>query len=214
MKTANKYATTNMGMAFDEATVAFLNSRRLGTSGANKMTTSKRTLDFYKYDIERFFTHQRTKHPHYKFYNQITERDVVSYLQQIPMRPLCVVLLAALSMLAQDQPKGAPVTVLGVTRRLVMNGNADEVSIEYQNVSEKEVAVGVFEITRIDKLDRVTNVAVLEPVTLHESGRRTLRPSKKNKISFGPFLLHYDDRARVRVTIVKFVDGTKWEAEP
>jgi hypothetical protein len=123
------------------------------------------------------------------------------------------ILLAALVALAQDQPKDtSPVTVLGVTQRFVLNGDADEVTIAYQNVSEKEVAVGVFEITRVDKLDRVTDVTTLEPTTLHESGHRTLRPGKKNKATFGPFLLHENDRAQVRVTIVKFVDGTKWEA--
>jgi hypothetical protein len=134
---------------------------------------------------------------------------------EVPMKNICtaLILLVSLVALAQDQSKdSSPVAVLGITQKFVQNDSADEVTIEYQNVSDKEISVGVFEITRVDKLDRVTDVTTLEPMTLHESGHRTLRPGKKNKVTVGPFLLHANDRARIRVTIVKFTDGTKWEA--
>lgn len=128
---------------------------------------------------------------------------------------IAVVLFASLaSALAQDKPKDSgPIAVVGVSQKFVLEGSADEVTVAYQNVSDKEVAVGVFEITRVDKLDRITDVVTLEPVTLHESGHRTLRPGKKNKAAFGPFLLHANDQAHVRATVVKFTDGTMWQAD-
>jgi len=76
-----KYATQNLGMAFEEATAAFLTSRKLGQSGANKMVTSERTLDFYRFDVERFFSYME-KIGH-KFYNQITVSNVNSYLEHL-----------------------------------------------------------------------------------------------------------------------------------
>lgn len=78
-----KYATKNLGMSFDEASAAFIRSRRLGQSGATKMTTSERTIEFYRYDVDRFFAFMQRKHPDYGFYNQLQEDDVLGFIKHL-----------------------------------------------------------------------------------------------------------------------------------
>jgi integrase/recombinase XerD len=80
---ASKYKTKNQGMDFEEAISSFLLSRKLGQSGATKMTTSAPTLRYYQYELEHFFAHIRRENPQYTLYSQITERDVLGFLKHM-----------------------------------------------------------------------------------------------------------------------------------
>jgi integrase/recombinase XerD len=77
----SKYATKNLGMGFDESVSAFIISRKLGQSGANKMMTSKDSIKFYTYELEHFFAQIKQVHPEYTLYNQVTEKDILRFLQ-------------------------------------------------------------------------------------------------------------------------------------
>jgi hypothetical protein len=119
-------------------------------------------------------------------------------------------LLASVAALAQDhQP--SPLTSLGVEVHL-HSQQTQETIISYLNTGDKEIVAAAFDVTYIDRLDRVTEVVSTPALDIHESGRRTLRPGKKNKVWLDLSYLHTDDRAVARATVVKFTDGTRWEA--
>ncbi len=122
------------------------------------------------------------------------------------------ILLASLVSLAQD--KSTPLTVTNVKMWAKTDSSPFHLDpeVRYQNTSDKEIVIAVFELTYRDKLDRVTDVTLTEPVKVNACGHRTLLPGKKCGIFFGYNILHPDDNVTARVTIVKFGDGTMWEA--
>lgn len=73
----------NQGMKFDEALSGFIRSRRLGNGGANK-PNGERTIYEYRYDLNRFFQFFTKK----EFYNQLTEKDVLDFLDHWQSKPL------------------------------------------------------------------------------------------------------------------------------
>lgn len=85
MTTKISNSTTNVGMSFDEAVDAFIRSRKLGNGGANK-PNGQRTMYEYRYDLERFFSHFKTK----THYNHITEKDVLLFLDDWQSREIAV----------------------------------------------------------------------------------------------------------------------------
>lgn len=128
-----------------------------------------------------------------------------------------IVILASLALAiaaSAQQPTPCPLTVVKFTtaRTYWSDGSPKESTVEVQNVSDKEIAVAQYVFTYSDKLDRVTDVIAGEPVTVHESGHRTLRPGKKGTQWFQSSILHPNDHVSVSVVTVKFADGTLWEA--
>jgi len=67
-------------MAWDEAEVAFLRSRRLGIYGA-KTAVKERTVQEYQWDLHFFFDFMKARQ--FKNYNQMTDKDVLAYIEHV-----------------------------------------------------------------------------------------------------------------------------------
>jgi hypothetical protein len=88
-------------------------------------------------------------------------------------------MLVLTAVLSAQQPCPLAVVKVNPARTRWVDGTPREMTVEVQNVSDKEEAVAQYVFTYTDKLGHITDMITGEPVMVHESGHKTLRPGRR-----------------------------------
>jgi hypothetical protein len=134
------------------------------------------------------------------------------------MRALTAVLILVTSVLFMSTlcvgQQTCPLKIVGSNHATShwSDGDPKTMSVTVENTSDKEIIAAQYQFTYIDALGKVYSVEKSEPVRVHESGHKTLRPGKKGTQHFEASVIHSHDKPEVSVLAVRFADNTLWEA--